>query len=211
MDYSRQTGIFNPEQYKGARVTVIGAGSVGSFLVLSLAKMGLANITVYDHDKIEEHNLPNQFYRAEDVGEFKVEALADIVWKFAGVRLNVHPEKYQAQELKGIVIVATDSMDSRKAIWLQVRRQPLVDLLADIRVGGEVALIFAIKPTLDRAFYEDSLYSSAEAFRAPCGQQAIIYTVLGTACYASSLLRKHLVGERYPKEQTLDFKLNMIL
>src|SRR5207244_2270936 len=56
-------------------VTVIGAGAVGSFVTLTLAKMGLRDLTVFDDDVVDVHNLPNQFYRLTDLGRPKVEAL----------------------------------------------------------------------------------------------------------------------------------------
>jgi len=210
MDFRRQKGIFDPEVYKSVKVNIIGVGAVGSFIALALAKMSLSDIEVFDPDKVEEHNLPNQFYRREDVDEFKVIALEDIVWKFAGVRITTHSELYINQPLRGIVVCAVDSMDTRKDIWFQIRRQRLVELYVDVRMGGEVAWIFAIKPALEREFYESNLYSSDEALHIPCSEQSIIYTVLGTACTTACIIKKYLCGEKYPKELQLDFKLGII-
>lgn len=211
MEYARQIGIFDPREYQDKKVTVIGVGAVGSFITIALAKMGISNIDVYDHDRVEEHNLPNQFYRSQDLGSLKVDALEEIVRKFTGGHLGVHPNRYAGERLSGVVIVAVDSMDVRKAIWLHIRRQPMVELLVDIRMGGEVAWMFAIRPGVDNDFYEQSLYSSADAYHAPCSQQSIIYTVLGTACFGSGIIKKYLLNQAYPKELVVDFKLNMIL
>ena len=50
----RQLDILPPEQTI-TPITIIGAGAIGSFVALSLAKMGFDDITVYDFDKIESY------------------------------------------------------------------------------------------------------------------------------------------------------------
>ena len=61
IEYTRQLGILSPEHMKGIKVTLIGCGGIGSMTGLILAKMGIGNLWVYDYDKIEAHNVPNQF------------------------------------------------------------------------------------------------------------------------------------------------------
>ena len=209
MDFSRQKGIFDPKLYQ-TQINLIGVGALGSFIALSLAKMGLNKISVWDGDKVEEHNLPNQFYRREDLEEFKAYALEDIIWKFAGVKIKAHPEHYRNQPLAGIVISAVDSMDARKDIWVQIRRQRAIEFYLDVRMGGEVATIYAVKPSWEREFYEKNLYTSDEALHLPCTEQSIIYTVLGVACASANIVKKYLCGEKYPKELFIDFKLGII-
>ena len=72
--YVRQSDIINPEVL-GTPVHIIGAGAIGSCAALALAKIGFKDFTVYDFDSVELHNLPNQMYRAKDIGKPKVEAL----------------------------------------------------------------------------------------------------------------------------------------
>ena len=59
LDISRHKELFNP-YYFNTPVTIIGAGATGSWLALMLAKLGIQDITVYDFDVVEEHNVPNQ-------------------------------------------------------------------------------------------------------------------------------------------------------
>ena len=56
----RQLEIAYPSQFKDRPITVIGAGGIGAATVVALAKTGFENITVYDFDTVEQHNLPNQ-------------------------------------------------------------------------------------------------------------------------------------------------------
>ena len=90
--FHRQLDIIPLERLQKAQVTVIGAGAVGSFTTFTLAKMGIGKITVYDHDTVELHNIPNQlFSRRRTCDQTKVDALAEIViWEFHGVEIETN-------------------------------------------------------------------------------------------------------------------------
>jgi molybdopterin/thiamine biosynthesis adenylyltransferase len=61
-----------------ANVTVLGLGGLGSYVAMSLAAVGVGNLTVVDHDKVELINLNRQIlYTDADIGRPKVEAAAE--------------------------------------------------------------------------------------------------------------------------------------
>jgi tRNA A37 threonylcarbamoyladenosine dehydratase len=78
----------------------IGCGAVGSFTAFALAKMGVGSIKVYDPDRVEIHNLPNQMFAAQDCGLYKAEALRDMVELFHGVEIQIQPECRATHRLK---------------------------------------------------------------------------------------------------------------
>ena len=53
--FSRQINIFNPFDTR-IKITLFGCGSGGSFIALTLAKLGFNFIDVYDFDTVEEVN-----------------------------------------------------------------------------------------------------------------------------------------------------------
>ena len=210
--YHRQIDIVPLDRLQKAQVTVIGAGAVGSFTGLTLAKMGVGKIIVYDDDTVTEHNLPNQLFRVGDIGQPKVRALADIVREFHGVAIDARNEKYATQALIGIVVVAVDSMDARLKIWDQVRYNSRIELFIDSRMGAEVGRVITIRPADpdDVTAYESTLYTSAEALQARCTERAVIYTVLGIASAICGRVANHLRGDPYDTDVALDFKLGRI-
>lgn len=211
VSYLRQQDLVDGGELASLSVVVIGVGAVGSFTALSLAKMGVERLTIFDCDKVEAHNLPNQFYRLLDLGRPKVEALRDIIRDYAGIEIEVHQEKYLNQPLKGVVIVAVDSMDERTKIWRAVKKFAGVGLLIDARMGAEVAQLHTINPLFDVADYERTLYPSSEAFQEPCTRKAIIYTAMGIACMICGEVKKYVQGEVNKKSLVMDFKLGELI
>jgi adenylyltransferase/sulfurtransferase len=68
-------GLASQQKLKSARVLVIGAGGLGSPLLLYLAAAGIGTIGIVDFDVVEDSNLQRQvLYDASDVGKPKAEA-----------------------------------------------------------------------------------------------------------------------------------------
>ena len=195
--FIRQQDIIPQERLAKLAVTVIGCGAVGSFTVLTLAKMGITDITVYDGDKVEEHNLPSQWYRPDHVGMNKTDALWDILVDFTGVELKANDHHYSRQALRGIVICCVDTMDTRLKIWREVKKfEP--ELYLDARMGAEVGKVLVVEPSLlsSSRKYEEELYPSSEAFQAPCTAKATIYCACGLAAYIGSMVAGYAIGRK---------------
>ena len=205
--FHRQLDLLDPSLFK-APVTIIGAGATGSFTALSLAKMGIGNLTVFDFDTVEEHNLPNQFYRTQDIGKPKVVALQEIIQDFEGISISARNERYKGQRLEGIVIVAVDSMDARINIWKFIRMNTDVRYFIDSRMGAEVICIYSVDPNnlYECQAYETQLFPSSEALPVRCTAKSIMYTVLSIASLLANQVKKVLSGENLKKELILDLK-----
>ncbi|MEK7516777.1 MAG: ThiF family adenylyltransferase [Patescibacteria group bacterium] len=188
LNFSQQQRIFN--RTVARPVTVIGAGSVGSFVVTMLPKMGVSKITVYDRDAVESHNVPMSAYRLKDQGRYKVEALAEIVREQSGLEINAIRAMYTGEPLRGTVIACVDSMEARMLIWKQVKINLAVDLLVDTRVAGEFVRNLAVNPNDpdDVADYEKLLYPGSKALRPTCGNHGIVYVATVAAAAACAVV-----------------------
>ena len=55
-------------------VGIAGLGSVGCVVAEAMARIGVSNLTLFDHDRVETHNLDRRLYgTAADVGALKVD------------------------------------------------------------------------------------------------------------------------------------------
>ena len=70
--FLRNKDLINQKNLK--EITVIGAGGVGSSLILSAAMMGFKKIHVWDFDVLEEHNLSTTMYPESYLSKPKTEA-----------------------------------------------------------------------------------------------------------------------------------------
>ena len=69
------------DKLQQARVAVAGLGGLGSNIAILLTRMGVGNLHLIDFDKVDYSNLQRQQYFVEQVGAYKVEALAETLRK----------------------------------------------------------------------------------------------------------------------------------
>jgi len=198
MSFLRQTEFFDPENIK-ASVTLIGVGSVGSFLALSLSKMGIERMVLYDPDLIEEHNISNQFFRTISLGNYKVSEIQSAMLMYGLSKdIEAHQEIFdETKEISTeIVISSVDSMEARRKIWEALRNKQI--LYIDTRMAGEYFRIYSLRADNEESIkkYEETLiHPDVEA---PCGARTIIYNVLQISSLASLFVKKYYKGEEIP-------------
>ncbi len=62
---------------KQAVVGIAGVGGLGSVVAVALARAGIGRLVIADFDVVEPSNLNRQQYFVDQIGQFKVDALAD--------------------------------------------------------------------------------------------------------------------------------------
>jgi hypothetical protein len=201
--FLRQLEIADPSRFKDKPITVIGAGGIGAATVIALAKTGFENITVYDFDTIEEHNLPNQLLPIW-VGEqdtlkwAKTTALFHLVHDLADISITPKYERYTDQPLGEIVISAVDSLEVRRSIWAQAQQSMDTLFFLDGRMAITSMDLYAIDMLNEEAVasYEQSLTGKAEEL--PCTARATMFNSFIIAGHLTALLVAHLNGWPYP-------------
>lgn len=209
----RQADII-PVNLLNKSVRIVGAGAVGSFVALTLSKMGFSDITVHDFDEVSTENLSCQFYRIDDIGFRKVDALKEIVADFSGTEIKTVPEKLESiSPLKSdILIMAVDSMSARKLIWGCVEStiggRPKIVL--DPRMGAEACSVYVVDPNyssdVDR--YEKSLYSDENAIQERCTAKATMYTATMLSGMVCKLVKDFVVDQKTTTTVHWDIKAN---
>ena len=117
-------GLEGQEKLASARVLVIGAGGLGSPVLLYLAAAGIGTIGIVDDDVVDISNLQRQIiHRTEDVGLKKVDsARARLLALDPNIKVEVYPNRLNPGNaisvLKGwdVVVDGTDNIPTRYLI-----------------------------------------------------------------------------------------------
>ncbi|KZE42490.1 HesA/MoeB/ThiF family protein [Microbacterium sp. T32] len=120
------TGIGEEGQRRlaAARIAVVGAGGLGSPVLLALAAAGIGELIVIDDDVVERTNLQRQLiHRVDDIGAPKTASAARAIRDLSPLtvvrerRLRLTPDN--ARELLAgahVVIDGSDTFDTRSAV-----------------------------------------------------------------------------------------------
>jgi molybdopterin/thiamine biosynthesis adenylyltransferase len=70
------------------RLTLCGAGALGSQLADNLARQGFQHLRVIDRDRVEMHNVSTQLYGESEIGAWKVEVLRQRLFRATGSEID---------------------------------------------------------------------------------------------------------------------------
>jgi molybdopterin/thiamine biosynthesis adenylyltransferase len=124
--FSRVHGLYETDVLKTQTALIIGVGSGGSTIAIELAKAGVGNFILVDHDRLEIVNVVRHVCGISDLGRFKTKAVRDLILEknpFANV--ETHQEKCdwnwrsQLEQLvkrANIVFCCTDNRPSRMLV-----------------------------------------------------------------------------------------------
>lgn len=103
-------------------VTIAGCGAIGSWTAIFLGRMGVKNFRLVDKDRIEIHNISTQFFTPQNLGQYKVRALQQELYRLCKARCEVHPvilDDANAGSLLSncdLVICSFDNQKSRQIV-----------------------------------------------------------------------------------------------
>jgi len=214
IDYKRQTQILDPKELN-APIHIFGLGTIGSFTALAVTKTGSKIINLWDFDKVESHNLPNQFYYPSNLNSPKTLALQSILKALNPYSLiRLHHTEITEQNINevakeicpmDILILAFDNLAARKLVFKASKNMGVY--IIDGRMAREEFRIFT-GYTKDNNFckkFEESL-NPTNTIEIPCGERSICYNALAIASFISSLVKKIAKNERLPFEISFSLK-----
>jgi adenylyltransferase/sulfurtransferase len=113
----RDVGAPGQQKLKAARVLVIGAGGLGSPVVMYLAAAGVGTIGIIDDDRVSIDNLQRQIaHETADAGRLKVESARETIHRLNPlVNVEIHAERLNAGnalELIGRYDIVADGSDN---------------------------------------------------------------------------------------------------
>jgi adenylyltransferase/sulfurtransferase len=119
----REVGGAGQAKLKSARVLAIGAGGLGSPLLLYLAAAGIGTLGLVDFDKVSLSNLQRQIaHRTRDIGRLKTESAAEAIADLnPSVAVEAHSVKLTADnapDLIGRYDIVADGSDNFETRFL---------------------------------------------------------------------------------------------
>jgi len=204
--YTRSVDIFNPDKAKP--VSIIGCGSIGSFVALTLAKMGVQSFHLFDGDTVGEENIGCQNFGWEHLNKSKVEAVKDTIISNSPVKaenIYCHNEfvTNDTRLPKIITVLGLDSMAARQLIWHKLKNK--VPLIVDGRIGGQVVRVFSVLPTEEYAeYYEKYFVNDEDAYELPCTQKNVAYVANIVQAIIGRMVRNFVEFGKVEKEIGID-------
>ncbi len=154
MAWHRVEGVFgkdNMQTLAEKRVGVVGLGSGGGFVALSLAMSGVGSFVLLDDDIIEEGNIVRHVCDNRYVGQNKAVAVADLI-KHRNAKAQVtvvegRVENHQDALLGlDLLIVAVDGENAKYQINEMCLKHHLTALYAGVYERGEGGDVVVIRP-----------------------------------------------------------------
>jgi len=202
--YSRQLDIINVDELN-VPINVIGAGGIGSWTALLLAKIGCPDIRVYDFDLVEEHNCASQFFEESQIGKTKVEALQENVLKQTGIKISTFDAEVENEISSGIVILAIDSMEERIRLGELYKDKDIY--IIDGRMGGLQLEIYSCHSIL----YPSTTVNPDDVHQDACTAKAISFNCAVIGGLVVNQVRLFLKGKKQDGQLTYLFDENKLL
>jgi molybdopterin/thiamine biosynthesis adenylyltransferase len=147
----RWTGSENLARLRSARVGVVGVGSGGGFVALTLAMSGVGYLRLIDPDALEPTNLPRHVADSRYLGWNKAEATADLIrQRDPAALLDVRPHSFEddatALDDLDLLVVGVDHEQAKYRLNQRCLDMGLTAVYAGVYERGEGGDVVIIRP-----------------------------------------------------------------
>lgn len=193
------------EYSEDQRISVLGAGGIGSNLVFNLSRTVLSDIFLFDFDKVEEHNIGSQFFTRVCEGGEKVYELAKLMEEEFGVNtvrplaVNINEFPDYVSYILPITVAAFDNMEARKKAFNDWQSYPDRQLFIDGRLRATEYEIFCVTPGLEDE-YRKTLFDSSDVPDDPCTFKQTTYAGMMIGARITSFITNHFYNKHSGEE-----------
>jgi len=101
----KQVGVLGQKKMASTKVLIVGIGGLGCPVALYLISLGIKNMGIVDHDKVDFTNLNRQIlFNTNDIGKFKVIQAKKFLQKVnKKIKINIYKEKIIKENIEGIL------------------------------------------------------------------------------------------------------------
>ncbi|MCB9458802.1 MAG: ThiF family adenylyltransferase [Anaerolineaceae bacterium] len=154
MDWTRVEQLFGSENLRflaQKKVGVVGCGSGGSFVALSLAMSGIGHFTLIDSDVLEPGNIVRHACDMRYIGQNKAVAVADLIrYRNPKATVEVREGRVEAHmdalDDLDILVVGVDGENVKYIINEAVLKRGLTAVYAGVYERGEGGDVVIIRP-----------------------------------------------------------------
>src|SRR5262245_933050 len=144
-------GSDNLKRLAEKKVGIIGLGSGGGFVALSLAMSGVGNFVLIDNDALEEGNVVRHVADRRYVGQNKARAVADLIkYRNPDAKVDVREGRIEqhmdALDDLDVVVVAVDGEQVKYIINEALLKRRITGVYAGVYERGEGGDVVMIKP-----------------------------------------------------------------
>ena len=196
-------------------VILAGVGGIGSNMAIILAKLNPKAIYMFDIDTVSTVNIAGQFYKREDVGKPKVDALAENIVAFTGYSCVFACNRMynEGEQIVGnIMVCGFDNMRARRVFFnawkahvgMQSDEEKKNCLFIDGRLTADEFQIFCMTGEDDYymdKYQHDYLFTDREAARTVCSFKQTGYLAQMIGAFMVNLLVNHCANMSNPIRQ----------
>jgi hypothetical protein len=111
LDTTKHDEYFDPIQVDKP-CHIIGCGAIGSTVAETLARLGIQKFVLYDFDKVEAHNIPNQMFTHAQIGYAKTSAVDCIIRNInPNAKVRCVDTGWNGDPLAGHIFLAADNAE----------------------------------------------------------------------------------------------------
>lgn len=180
------------DDLRRARVAIVGLGSLGSTVALTLAKAGVRRFTLFDPEQLEPENIARHVGGVIDIGLLKVEAVAKAISQVnpdaevfqIPVTLSLDPAGWALDPMRhllevvrdpaGVVVCTTATTDAERLVNAVAVAEKSPAIFAAVLGRAEHGRIFRVVPGRTPCYQCVLLAQSANPFAFPRFQAADI-------------------------------------
>ena len=201
--YMRQIDVISPDEIPP--ITIIGSGASGTGIGVIAGKLGCQNITIWDGDQVELHNVSNQYFSGNSIGINKATALRTEIMRLAPVLMT--PSIISMEEMfeensdisSQIVFLCVDGIENRRSVFNRLTECTDVRWIIETRMSAEYYEVNTIDMSSDeeKASWLESLDGPMR--EEPCTARSVIYTIMLMSARAVYFMKKIAKNDPVPK------------
>jgi len=219
--YSRYEGLLSEDQLRSQNALIIGVGSIGRQVAITLATIGFGRIILVDPDTVEDVNLGTQGYCPRDIDMEKVHATADIIEEInPDMTCHCIPKRMTQRIIERLterdiiptcVFMCIDTLRDRLFLWKRIFKEyhvPYIDGRMAVENLRILSILNADQETYDH--YEETLTDADEQFEGRCTEKSTYYCANIAAGIMIAQYLKYLRSLLVPRDIMFDIRTDIL-